>query len=123
MRLPRPGLLSRIAVLFGGHYCRRVVHEQMTTGASDDFERATQMARDMVTRYGISTMRAWPMVYGETKAKFSSVVPDDAQNYVVNNMVKVDAEIQSHHRRAVRAGTRCSRRTDKVEAIHGATRT
>ena len=37
---------------------------QMTTGASNDFERATQLARDMVTRYGMSE-RMGPMVYAE----------------------------------------------------------
>ena len=67
----RDYLLQRISVLFGG---RRVAEElfmnQMTTGASNDFERATSMARDMVTRYGMSD-KLGPMVYGETKAKCS----------------------------------------------------
>ncbi|MBS1216590.1 MAG: ATP-dependent metalloprotease FtsH, partial [Proteobacteria bacterium] len=47
-------LLSRIAVLFGGRIAEEVFMNQMTTGASNDFERATAMARDMVTRYGMS---------------------------------------------------------------------
>ena len=50
----RQYLLSRIAVLFGGRIAEEVFMNQMTTGASNDFERATQMARDMVTRYGMS---------------------------------------------------------------------
>jgi cell division protease FtsH len=41
---------------------------QMTTGASNDFERATQMARDMVTRYGMSDALG-PMVYGENEGE------------------------------------------------------
>ena len=47
-------LLSRIAILFGGRIAEEVFMHQMTTGASNDFERATQMARDMVVRYGMS---------------------------------------------------------------------
>ena len=41
---------------------------QMTTGASNDFERATQLARDMVTRYGMSE-RMGPMVYAENEGE------------------------------------------------------
>jgi cell division protease FtsH len=57
-------LMSRIAVLFGGRIAEELFMNQMTTGASNDFERATQMARDMVTRYGMSDALG-PMVYGE----------------------------------------------------------
>ena len=41
---------------------------QMTTGASNDFERATGMARDMVTRYGMSD-KLGPMVYAENEGE------------------------------------------------------
>ena len=47
-------LLNTIAVLFGGRIAEEIFMDQMTTGASNDFERATQLARDMVTRYGMS---------------------------------------------------------------------
>ena len=46
----RQYLLTRIAILFGGRIAEEVFMNQMTTGASNDFERATQMARDMVMR-------------------------------------------------------------------------
>ena len=47
-------MLNQIAMLFGGRIAEEVFMNQMTTGASNDFERATQIARDMVTRYGMS---------------------------------------------------------------------
>ena len=47
-------MLSTISVLFGGRIAEEVFMNQMTTGASNDFERATQIARDMVTRYGMT---------------------------------------------------------------------
>ena len=59
-------LLTRIAILFGGRIAEEVFMHQMTTGASNDFERATQMARDMVTRYGMSDSMG-VMVYSENE--------------------------------------------------------
>ena len=50
----RDYLLTRIAILFGGRIAEEVFMNQMTTGASNDFERASQLARDMVMRYGMS---------------------------------------------------------------------
>ena len=57
-------LLNTIAVLFGGRIAEEVFMNQMTTGASNDFERATQIARDIVTKYGM-TDSLGPMVYSE----------------------------------------------------------
>ena len=48
----RQYLLDRIAVLFGGRVAEELFMHQMTTGASNDFERATSIARDMFTRSG-----------------------------------------------------------------------
>ena len=64
----RQYLLSRIAILFGGRIAEEVFMNQMTTGASNDFERATQLARDMVMRYGMSE-RMGPMVYAENEGE------------------------------------------------------
>ena len=55
-------------MLFGGRIAEEVFMNQMTTGASNDFERATQMARDMVMRYGMSDVLG-PMVYGENEGE------------------------------------------------------
>ena len=64
----REYMLSKIAMLFGGRIAEEVFMNQMTTGASNDFERATQMARDMVTRYGMSD-KLGPMVYAENEGE------------------------------------------------------
>ena len=52
--MDREHMLNVIAVLFGGRIAEELFMNQMTTGASNDFERATDIARDMVTRYGMS---------------------------------------------------------------------
>ena len=89
----RQYLLDRIAVLFGGRVAEELFMHQMTTGASNDFERATSMARDMVTRYGMSDLG--PMVYGENEGEVflgRSVTTHKALSEAT--MQKVDAEIR-----------------------------
>ena len=61
-------MLTTISVLFGGRIAEEVFMNQMTTGASNDFERATHIARDMVTRYGM-TDELGPMVYAENEGE------------------------------------------------------
>src|SRR3978361_752665 len=60
----RDYMLNQISMLFGGRIAEEVFMHQMTTGASNDFERATHLARDMVMRYGM-TDALGPMVYAE----------------------------------------------------------
>ena len=90
----RTYLMSRIAVLFGGRIAEELFMNQMTTGASNDFERATQMARDMVTRYGMSDALG-PMVYGENEGEvFLGRSVTTHKNMSETTMQKVDAEIR-----------------------------
>jgi cell division protease FtsH len=87
-------LMSRIAVLFGGRIAEELFMNQMTTGASNDFERATQMARDMVTRYGMSDALG-PMVYGENEGEvFLGRSVTTHKNMSEATMEKVDHEIR-----------------------------
>lgn len=86
-------LLSRIAVLFGGRIAEELFMNQMTTGASNDFERATAMARDMVTRYGMSDLGV--MVYGENEGEvFLGRSVTQHKNVSEATMQEVDAEIR-----------------------------
>lgn len=59
-------LESRIATLFGGRIAEEMIFgpESVTTGASNDIERATEIARNMVTRWGLSD-RLGPLTYSE----------------------------------------------------------
>ena len=66
--MDRNHMLNMIAVLFGGRIAEEIFMNQMTTGASNDFERATEIARNMVTRYGMSDVLG-PMVYGENEGE------------------------------------------------------
>lgn len=89
----RQYLMSRIAVLFGGRIAEELFMNQMTTGASNDFERATAMARDMVTRYGMSDLGV--MVYGENEGEvFLGRSVTQHKNVSEATLQKVDAEIR-----------------------------
>jgi cell division protease FtsH len=114
----RDYLLARIAVLFGGRVAEEIFMKQMTTGASNDFERATQMARDMVTRYGMSD-RLGPMVYAENEGEvFLGRSITKTVNMSEETMRIVDAEI----RRIIDEQYQLARRLleenhDKVESM------
>ncbi|TMH31303.1 MAG: ATP-dependent metallopeptidase FtsH/Yme1/Tma family protein [Betaproteobacteria bacterium] len=90
----RDYLLQRIAVLFGGRIAEEIFMHQMTTGAGNDFERATAMARDMVTRYGMSDTLG-PMVYAENEGEvFLGRSIATQKNVSEATMQKVDLEIR-----------------------------
>ena len=59
-------MLEEISILFGGRIAEEIFMHQMSTGASNDFERATKLARAMVTRYGMSESLG-TMVYEDTE--------------------------------------------------------
>lgn len=87
-------LLNMIAVLFGGRIAEEVFMNQMTTGASNDFERATQIARDIVTRYGM-TDSLGPVVYAENENEvFLGRSVTKTTNVSEATMQKVDQEIR-----------------------------
>jgi cell division protease FtsH len=87
-------MLARIAVGFGGRIAEEVFLNQQTTGASNDFEHATQMAREMVTRYGMSDALG-PMVYGENEGEvFLGRSITTHKNLSEATMQKVDQEIR-----------------------------
>jgi len=114
----REYLLSRVAVLFGGRVAEELFMHQMTTGASNDFERATSMARDMVTRYGMSDALG-PMVYGENEGEvFLGRSVTTHKSVSEATMQQVDSEI----RRIIDEQYHLAKRLlgenrDKVEAI------
>ena len=87
-------MLNQIAMLFGGRIAEEVFMNQMTTGASNDFERATQIARDMVTRYGMSDALG-PMVYSEQEGEpFLGRTFSRGANLSEATMQKVDDEVR-----------------------------
>ncbi|MBP6369210.1 MAG: ATP-dependent zinc metalloprotease FtsH [Burkholderiales bacterium] len=92
--MDRERMLNMISVLFGGRIAEEVFMHQMTTGASNDFERATHIARDMVMRYGMSDLLG-PMVYGDNEGEiFLGRSITRTVNMSEETMKKVDAEVR-----------------------------
>ena len=114
-------LLQTISVLFGGRIAEEIFMHQMTTGASNDFERATEVARRMVTRWGMSDALG-PMVYGENEGEvFLGRSVTTHKNVSEATMQQVDAEI----RRIIDQQYALARKliegnSDKIEAMAAA---
>ena len=89
----REYLLARIAVLMGGRIAEEVFMNQMTTGASNDFEQATNMARNMVVRWGMSDTLG-PRVYGQDDGEVFLGRDMTSNKNISDSMAeKVDEEI------------------------------
>jgi cell division protease FtsH len=87
-------MLNRISMLFGGRIAEEIFMGQMTTGASNDFERATHMARDMVMRYGMSDALGI-MVYAENEGEvYLGRSVTKTTNISEETMRNVDAEVR-----------------------------
>jgi cell division protease FtsH len=90
----RDFLLNNIAVLFGGRIAEELFMNQMTTGASSDFKRATDMARRMVTEWGMSD-KLGPMVYSENEGEvFLGRQVTQHQNMSEDTLRAVDHEVR-----------------------------
>jgi cell division protease FtsH len=93
VNLYKDRMLEELAILFGGRAAEEVFLNSSSTGASNDFERATKMARDMVTRYGMSDSLG-TMVYVDTESE--SIFGRNSTKTVSElTQQKVDAEIRA----------------------------
>lgn len=86
-------MLEDISILFGGRLAEEIFLNSSSTGASNDFERATKMARDMVTRYGMSEVLG-TMVYVDSEQN-GLFGPMSAKSVSEATQQKVDIEIRA----------------------------
>ncbi len=99
-------MLEEIAILFGGRIAEEIFMHQMSTGASNDFERATKLARAMVTRYGMSYSLG-TMVYEDTDQENiygrsgNKVVSEATQQKVDNEIRRILDEQYALARRLI----------------------
>lgn len=85
-------MLEEISILFGGRIAEEIFMHQMSTGASNDFERATKLARDMVTRYGMSDALGTMVYTGSEQDSFFGNMSSKTVSEATQQ--KVDAEIR-----------------------------
>ena len=87
-------MLSQLSILFGGRIAEDIFVGRISTGASNDFERATQIAREMVTRYGMSD-KMGVMVYAENEGEvFLGRSVTRSQNISEKTQQDIDAEVR-----------------------------
>ena len=90
----RESLMNRIAVLMGGRAAEELIFKTMTTGAGNDIERATEMARKMVCEWGMSP-KMGPVSFGKKDEQiFLGRDMASAKNYSEATAVEIDAEIR-----------------------------
>jgi cell division protease FtsH len=107
-------MLEDIAILFGGRVAEELFMGQQSTGASNDFERATKLARAMVTRYGMSETLG-TMVYVDDQDNGFGM---SAKSVSEETQQKVDDEIRGIvDRQYALARTLLEQNRDKVEAM------
>ena len=94
--MTKPELLDKIAGLLGGRVSEEIVLGEASTGAHNDFQRATGIARSMVTEYGMSD-KLGPMQFGQAQGGNVFLGRDfnSEQNYSDSIAYEIDQEMQS----------------------------
>lgn len=87
-------MLDNIITLLGGRVAEKLILDDISTGASNDLERSTAIARNMVTRYGFSD-KLGPMVYGTNQSEvFLGRDFNSSHNYSETVAAEIDAEMR-----------------------------
>ena len=100
---PKEYLLNNLVILFGGRVAEELVLEHMTTGAGNDIEKATDLARRMVCEWGMSE-KLGPMTFGKKEQEiFLGRDFTQKADYSKSTAIEIDAEIRriiqdSYHR-------------------------
>jgi cell division protease FtsH len=93
--MPRKKLIAEMIGLLGGRAAEEIVFDDITSGASNDIERVTQLARNMVTRLGMSSDLG-PMVYGQKEELiFLGREISEQRDYSEAIAEKIDKEVRS----------------------------
>jgi cell division protease FtsH len=91
---PREYLLNNLVILFGGRVAEELVLEQVTTGAGNDIEKATDLVRRMVCEWGMSE-KLGPMTFGKKEEEiFLGRDFTQKSDYSKNTAIEIDAEIR-----------------------------
>ena len=107
---------ENIITLLGGRVAEQLILDDISTGASNDIERATAIARNMVTKYGFSE-KLGPMVYGNEQGEvFLGRDFNSSRNYSENVAAEIDAEM----RRLIEEGYKASENilTEHMDQLH-----
>ncbi len=118
MFMSRSKFRDVIAMALGGRVAEELIFGEITTGASDDLDRVTKMARNMVTRYGMSE-RLGPMIFGQKEELvFLGREIGEQRDYSEAVAEEIDAEVRRIVSEAYeRARTLLTDNRDKLELV------
>ena len=92
--MTRSELLARIYVLLGGRVAEEMIFDEVSTGAQNDLQRATEIARTMVTQFGMSDKLGLVSLEGPRTPLFLPVPVQSAKNYSDDTARAIDAEVK-----------------------------
>src|SRR6185312_14375759 len=93
--MTRTDLVSQLSVLLGGRSAEEIAFNEISTGAQNDLQRATDIARAMVTEFGMSDALGAVSYNGHRKATFLDLpFAQERGNYAEETALKIDAEIK-----------------------------
>jgi cell division protease FtsH len=114
----REYLEDQIAVLLGGRAAEQIILETMTAGASNDIERAVEIARKMVGQFGMSPLG--PICISESQSEYQSQSlldrVDDAASHIINEQLGKACEVVSSERDSIARLVGLLLEKDTVEA-------
>jgi cell division protease FtsH len=94
--LTRTDLLNQLSVLLGGRSAEEIVFGEVTTGAQNDLQRATDIARAMVTEFGMSETLGAVNYNGHKRSQFLDLpFGQEGGNYAEETALKIDTEIKA----------------------------
>lgn len=91
---PRSYILTRMLMLLGGRAAEQIVFDEITTGATNDLQRVTNMARDMISKYGMSEVIG-PLNFGDNEQQpFLGYSISQGRNYSEETAARIDSEVR-----------------------------
>ncbi|MFH0969786.1 MAG: ATP-dependent zinc metalloprotease FtsH [Patescibacteria group bacterium] len=105
--------IDELAVLLGGYASEKIKYNDITTGASNDLERATHIAREMVTRYGMSGLG--PRTFGKKEELvFLGKEISEEKNYSEHTAEAIDKEVHQFIDEAYKNSTKVIQEKNQV---------
>lgn len=110
--------LAELAVLFGGYLSESIVYNDISTGASSDLKQATDLAKNLVTRYGMSE-KLGPRTFGKTEEMiFLGREITTEKDYSEELAKQIDGEVDALIQQALKAARKIlSSRRNALDAI------
>ncbi len=106
----RSEFLDELAVLLGGYCTEKLIFNELTTGASSDLKQASELARALVTRYGMSE-KMGPVTFGEREELvFLGKEISEGRNYSEKVAGEIDVEVEKFIRDAQKTADKILKR-------------